>query len=99
MDYSQYKNLIEANRQADPESFNEIKERAIVDMIRNGNSELGIPQRTENEELALLRKAVKYLYDIVKTLHKDEVFNAEFETYYADVEISKSQAKNQFDLF
>ena len=99
MDYSKYSKLINANKEAEPESFNEIKEKAIVDAIRNGDKSLGIPKRTENEELALLRKAVKHLYDIVKMLHSGEIANSEFDIYFNDVELSKSKAKNQIDLF
>ena len=34
-----------------------------------------------DDELAILRKAVAKLFEIVSTLHKDEINNAEFAEY------------------
>jgi hypothetical protein len=98
MDYSKYSKLINANKEAEPESFNEIKEKAIVDAIRNGDKNLGIPKRTENEELALLRKAVKLLYEVVSTLHKGEIDDerfTEFAKYYSETEALKENKKDE----
>lgn len=86
MNYKIHRRLIEANKQAAPESFEILKEKVIVDAIRNGDKSLGIPKRTENEELALLRKAVKLLYDLISVLHQGEINNEEFIKYYNDVE-------------
>lgn len=95
MDYSKHSRLIEKNREVAPESYNEIRERAIVDKIRDGDPEHNVPKRSENEELALLRKAVKYLYDIVAQLHKGEVDNPEFIKYYNDIEAAKERASKE----
>lgn len=96
MDYSKYSKLINKNREADPQSYDEIREKIIVDKIRNGIEEGGeqiTKPRSENEELAVLRKAVKYLYDLISVLHQGEIDNEEFMKYYNDVETAKAHTK------
>ena len=38
-------------------------------------------EMSADDELAILRKAVAKLFEIVSTLHKDEINNAEFAEY------------------
>lgn len=98
MDYSKHSKLINKNREVDPESFNEIKEKAIVDKIRNGNPELGIPKRSVNEELAQHRKALEYLFDLIAQLHKGEINIEEFTKYCDDIKTVKAIATKEFEV-
>lgn len=46
-----------------------------------------------DDELAILRKAVAKLFEIVSTLHKDEINNAEFAEYNELIESIKRKHK------
>lgn len=98
MDYSKYSKLISKNKEVAPESFNEIKERAIVDMIRGGNSELGIPKRSVDEELAQHRKALEYLFVLIAQLHKGEINIEEFTKYCDDIKTVKAIATKELEV-
>ena len=50
---------------------------------------------TVSDEVAILRKAVAYLFDLIATLHEGELDNAEFAEYNALVEAVKIDAKNE----
>lgn len=87
--------LANKNRIESPKSWDALREKVIVDKIREGDEER--KPRSANEELALLRKSVKYLYDLIDTLHHDEIDNAEFMEYYSDVERCKAEAKAEME--
>lgn len=87
--------LAKKNREVSPKSWEALREKSIVDKIRNGRKENGKvvrKARSANEELAILRKSVKYLYDLISTLHPDEIENTEFVQYYSDVEKCKEES-------
>lgn len=48
-------------------------------------------EMTADDELAILRKAVAMLFEIVSTLHHDEINNAEFAEYNALIESIKKK--------
>ena len=51
-----------------------------------------------SEENAILRKAVAYLFDLIKTLHPDEIVNDEFREYHEAVEEMKRLAKEEMEI-
>lgn len=50
------------------------------------------------DELAILRKSVAYLFELIASLHSDEIDNAEFEEYHAAVEAIKTQIKTELGI-
>ena len=48
-----------------------------------------------SDEVAILRKAVAYLFELISTLHEGELDNAEFAEYNALVEAIKVSAKEE----
>lgn len=81
--------LAKKNGEHNPSSLVRLRERLIVEKIRNGMADETVG-RSQNEELAVLRKAVALLFDVVATLHPDEINNEEFAAYYHDIERCKA---------
>lgn len=75
--------LAKKNREVDERSWQRLRARHIVRKIRES--------RSESEELALLRKAVACLFEVVAKLHDGEIQNEEFMTYHAEVERIKAE--------
>lgn len=50
-----------------------------------------------DEEIAILRKAVAYLFELISKLHEGEIDNAEFAEYNAKVEEIKAEAKGTLE--
>ena len=48
------------------------------------------------EEIAVLRKAVAHLFDIISTLHSGEVNNEEFAEYHNLVENIKAESRKVY---
>ena len=63
-----------------------------VELIREGVRK-NFP--SVSDEVAILRKAVAYLFDLIATLHEGELDNAEFAEYNALVEAIKVAAKEE----
>ena len=74
--------LAQKNRTVDEESWQGLRSREIVKRIRK--------KRSESEELAVLRKAVACLFEVVSKLHAGEIANEEFMTYHAEIEAIKA---------
>lgn len=70
------------------------KERFVESVRSDIRNELKL---STDDEIAILRKAVALLFDIVSTLHP-EVNNAEFAEYNALVEEIKSSAKKTLGI-
>lgn len=51
-----------------------------------------------SEENAILRKAVAYLFDLVKALHPNDIVNDEFREYHEAVESLKRLHKEELDI-
>lgn len=71
-------------------SANNLQKDYEVQRIRE-NVRKAIPHA--DDEIAMLRKAVAYLFDLVSTLHEGELDNAEFAAYNALVEQIKASTK------
>ena len=79
--------LAEKNRSVDPKSWQTFQEKNIEPKIRNEAGANGIGY-SANQEFAILRKAVKSIYDIVATIHPEVYYNDEyikFMTYFETV--------------
>lgn len=63
--------LLNANKEAHPDVYKEVYEKSIEDLIRQDGISL-------NEELAILRKTLKYVLDIIRELHEGELDIAKF---------------------
>lgn len=50
------------------------------------------------DEIAILRKAVSYLFELIATLHAGEINNAEFAEYNAKIEQLKSEIKTELGI-
>ena len=75
---------------------NGLSEERKIELIRQGVREQ-IPHA--DDEIAMLRKAVAYLFDIIATLHEGELDNTEFAKYNALVEQIKIDAKSSVDAY
>ena len=54
-------------------------------------------QMSPNDELAILRKAVAYLFEIIATLHEGEISNEEFKKYNEYAEGVKALVKEAIE--
>lgn len=59
--------LLDANKEAHPEVFKAVYESAIEEQIRE------VAKISLNDELAILRKTVKYILEIIRELHEGEL--------------------------
>ena len=50
------------------------------------------------DEIAILRKAVAYLFTLIASLHEGEIDNAEFAEYNAKIEQLKSEKKTELGI-
>lgn len=75
--------LARKNREESERSWQGLRAREIVRRIRE--------RRSESEELAVLRKAVACLFEVVAKLHEGEIKNEEFKAYHAEVECIKAE--------
>ena len=75
--------LAKKNREVDESSWQRLRAHEIVRRIRK--------TRSKSEELALLRKAVACLFEVVEGLHKGEIKNEEFIAYHKSVERIKAE--------
>lgn len=57
--------LLNANKESNPKAYKEVYEKSIEDMIRK--------ECTLNEELAIYRKTIKYILQIIRQLHEGEL--------------------------
>ena len=58
--------LLNANKESSPEVYKEVYESTIEALIRQDGISL-------NEELAILRKTVKYILEIIRELHEGDL--------------------------
>lgn len=73
-------------------SANNLQKDYEVQRIREGVRK-AIPHA--DDEIAILRKAVAHLFELIATLHEGELDNAEFAEYNAFVEAIKVSAKEE----
>ena len=75
--------LARKNREHSEQSWQNLRSHFIVKGIRE--------KRSESEELAVLRKAVACLFEVVAKLHEGEIQNEEFMAYHESVERIKAE--------
>lgn len=76
----EHRKLVLKNKQADPKSWQKYQESKIEPVIRGNAGRNGIGY-SANQEFAILRKAVKSLYDIVATIHPEVLYSAEYSKF------------------
>ena len=76
--------LANANKAEHPAQFDGVRAAMIVKEIERGEN-----PRSKDEQIAVLRKAVAYLFELIGTLHEGEINNAEFVAYHESVEAIK----------
>ena len=70
------------------------KKNALTQELYEDNVKADVrKEMSADEELAILRKAVAKLFEIVSTLHQDEINNAEFAEYNELIESIKTKHK------
>lgn len=73
---------------------NNLKEERYHQLVDEGVAK----EISPSEENAILRKAVAYLFDLIATLHPDEIQNEEFKRYHERVEEIKRLAKEEIKI-
>jgi len=86
--------MIDKNRQRQMAEHNGALEELYVQDVRDGVSKIYDP----DDERAILRKAVAYLFELIGTLHEGEINNAEFAEYNAKIEQLKSEIKTELGI-
>lgn len=86
--------MIDKNRQRQMAEHNGALEELYVQEVRDEVSKIYDP----DDELAILRKAVSYLFDLIATLHAGDINNAEFAEYNSKIEQLKSGVKTKLDI-
>ncbi len=85
-----------------------MNEKTILDLVRkNDKLEAYYAQKVRKavdkeyklaDEVAILRKAVAYLFEIISNLHKGEIDNEEFAKYHSEIENIKSKIKADLEM-
>ena len=83
--------LAKKNAEKNPESLERFKDKNIVDSIRK-------KYKTDSSELAILRKEIARLSEIVSELTGGEVNSEEFKAYNGYVEECKTAVKHEIGL-
>lgn len=81
---------------------NNLKRLAILngleEPLRKQEIVRGIRKKmSPNDELAILRKAVAYLFDLISLLHEGEISNEEFKEYNEYAEQVKALVKAELE--
>lgn len=82
--------MITESRKDGAAKINGLEKERYEDKVRAAVGEVMFPE----DELAIHRKAIAYLFEIVATLHPDKVRHEEFEVYNALIESIKEKQKN-----
>lgn len=81
--------LLNANKEAHPDVFQEVYEKAIEKLIR---------QRCSlNEELAIHRKTLKYILEIIRELHEGELDIVKFMEHSNAIEAIIARVDKVFE--
>lgn len=71
-------------------SANGLTEQRRVELIREGVRE---KYPNPSDEIAVLRKAVSVLFEVISTLHEGEINNVEFIEYHDTIETIKENVR------
>lgn len=82
--------LLEANKESSPEVYKEVYESTIEALIRQDGISL-------NEELAILRKTVKYILEIIRELHEGELDIVKFMEHSNAIERIVKEVDDLFE--
>ena len=80
--------LLNANKEAHPEVYEEVYEKVIEERIRQDCS--------LNAELAILRKTLKYILDIIRELHDGELNIEKFMEHSNAIESIIAKVDEEF---
>lgn len=69
---------------------NGIQEKKRIQLIREGVRE---KYPNPSDEIAVLRKAVSVLFEVISTLHEGEINNVEFIEYHDTIETIKENVR------
>lgn len=81
--------LLNANKESNPKAYKEVYEKIIEGMIRK--------ECTLNEELAILRKTVKYILEIIRELHEGELDIVKFMEHSNAIERIVKEVDDLFE--
>jgi hypothetical protein len=82
--------LLNANKESNPEVYKEVYESTIEALIRQDGISL-------NEELAILRKTVKYILEIIRELHEGELDIVKFTKHSNAIERIVKEVDDLFE--
>lgn len=82
--------LLNANKESNPEVYKEVYESTIEALIRQDGISL-------NEELAILRKTVKYILEIIRELHEGELDIVKFMEHSNAIERIVKEVDDLFE--
>ena len=82
--------LLNANKESRPEVYKEVYESTIEALIRQDGISL-------NEELAILRKTVKYILEIIRELHEGELDIVKFMEHSNAIERIVKEVDDLFE--
>lgn len=85
--------MINDSRKDRAAEINGFEKERYEDKVRAAVGELMFPE----DEIAILRKSVAKLFELVASLHPDEINNAEFAEYNALVENIKKNVRQSED--
>lgn len=81
--------LLNANKESNPEVYKEVYEKSIEGMIRK--------KCTLNEELAIYRKTIKYILQIIRQLHEGELDIVKFMEHSNAIERIVKEVDDLFE--
>jgi hypothetical protein len=83
--------LLDANKEAHPEVFKAVYESAIEEQIRD------VAKISLNDELAILRKTVKYILEVIRELHEGELDIVKFMEHSNAIEAIIARVDKVFE--
>lgn len=84
--------MITENEKNELAKLNEYSEERYTDIVKEKVKEV---HPHPEDEIAILRKSVAYLFELISKLHQGEIDNTEFAEYNAKVEQIKAKAKEE----
>lgn len=76
-------------------SANGLTEQRRIELIREG---VRNKYPNPSDEIAVLRKAVAVLFEVISTLHEGEINNVEFAEYHDTIETIKEDVRKALNI-